>query len=275
MKTAFLIGFQYSDRHYLTASKLDIYRAYEWCKTFDCQINIGTDFQFDVEDNDLPLGSEINSLTKFVDNAVDLEKILVDICWRERNIIYYTGHGIPNGIFLPDQSSIGIINLRNKIMKLCTLSSEFLWIIDCCNSTGLALPFKLEDNCFKLSPSPISPVQNKILLITSSRPEEKAIATGEGSLFTKNIFEYFRKLKIDDTSCISVDEIKSWLSGKNRNLSRLVGRINAEIRKSHTGYRQTVSIYTSHMQDPILWLWIGNDSDVVTDSSLKIIIIRN
>lgn len=63
---------------------------------------------------------------------------------------------------------------------------------------------------------------------------------------------------------------------KNRNLRRLVGNLASSIRKMHTGYSQTVSVYNSYVMDPILWLWIGSskDYDIAMDMSLSIFVIR-
>jgi hypothetical protein len=63
---------------------------------------------------------------------------------------------------------------------------------------------------------------------------------------------------------------------KNRNIRRLIGNLGSSIRKMHTGYAQTVSVYSSYITDPILWLWIGTQKsyDVVHDITLSILMIR-
>jgi hypothetical protein len=54
----------------------------------------------------------------------------------------------------------------------------------------------------------------------------------------------------------------------------MVQHLNAMIHKFGTGSIQTISVYSAYMTDPLLWMWLGPNSDIVTDPTLSLLIIR-
>jgi hypothetical protein len=101
------------------------------------------------------------------------------------------------------------------------------------------------------------------------------MATKLGSVFSRHLFRILTLLNNEDQPSITDDTVVI-PTHKNRNLRRFIGNIASSIRKMHTGYVQTVSIYSSYVIDPVLWMWIGSKKnyDIVTDITLSILIVR-
>lgn len=283
-----LIGFEYTS-NCLPGAIIDIYHAYKWCKSWPCQINIITDIQ-SIKDEDILYEAVSNNITEddlitFYDDVdkniikvkVDLiqaiEHILIGSC--SKLIVYFSGHGVKDSMVLPDGSLLSFIEFRDTILSMLNIDTEIFWILDCCNPSGLHLPYKLGDNIFKLSTSQINCITQPILLITSCESNEKSVATKYGSLFSRYLFYFLTIMNYNDINLYK-DNFNIPIKN-NRNLRRLIGNLSSSIRKSHTGYKQTVSVYSSYIIDPILWMWIGSNKnrEIVTDLSLTTLFIRN
>lgn len=310
MPTAIIIGFEYSvnklsyvqsslstssfashGNHGKLASPttlpgafIDIYQAHRWCLSFNCAAYILTDVTGDVSSkysfvlkksiaNNI-VDPDIVSFYDMVDTTLvntsaelllGLDAILLNMS-DNRLIIYYTGHGNKDALVMPSHELLSFITFRDRILSKIPTTTEVFWILDCCNPTGLHLPFLLDHNNFVLSSAKISCVLQPILLIISSNSEEKSVTSDMGSLFSRELFRLLHTLNSGNTT----------FSGRNRNMRRLLGNLSSAIRKMHTGYTQTLSIYSSYIIDPVLWLWIGSTdtNDVVADMSLSTIIIR-
>lgn len=273
MPVAIIIGFEYNFNS-LTGAIIDIYNAYKWCESFGCQIHVITDIKTNknIETLKSAIVKKIVSedILTFYDRIPNkyiltsssmLINIICNILGRgiidEKLIIYYSGHGVKDSIVIPDKSLLPFIAFRDVIIKQLSSYTEVFWILDCCNPNGLHLPYILDNNQFILSSSKIECVRQTMLLITSSEENEKSIATKHGSVFSRHLFHLLNTLN-------------------NRNLKRLLGNISGLIRKMNTGYAQTVSVYSSYITDPILWMWIGSnkDYDIVPDITLSMLIIR-
>lgn len=270
MPTAILIAFEYLFKP-LPGALIDLYNAYKWCKSFNCTIHIITDIEstdnhdnyqqaFDKRIVDADLVTFYNNLNniKIVKTERDFLNAFLNVT-DDKLIIYYSGHGVKDYMVMPDKSNVQFIKFRNTLLSKLPSYTEIFWILDCCNPNGLHLPFKLEDNSFKLSSNQVECVSQPILLIISSNSEEKSVATKYGSIFSRHLFRILSSMKT------------------NRNLKRLISNISSNLRKMHTGYSQTISIYSSYVIDPILWLWIGSNKsyDIVADMSLSTLIIRD
>jgi hypothetical protein len=279
MPTAIIIGFEYST-NVLPGALVDIYQAHRWCCSFDCATYVFSDIRSNVDNTVIKknidagvVGSDIMSFYDLIDKTLvtTSDELLTGIFNKfrqlddDRLIIYYSGHGNKDALILPNHELLSFIALRDTVLKQLSSTVEIFWILDCCNPTGLHLPFILEGNNFVLSPSRISCVMQPILLIISSNAKEKSVSSDMGSLFTRHLFHILHNLSDGPT-----------IASRNRNLRRLVGNLTSNIRRMHTGYAQTVSIYSSYVIDPILWLWIGskNNEDVVSDMSLSTLVIR-
>ena len=291
MPTAILIGFEYTFNS-LPGALIDLYFAYNWCKGFGCQINVITDIKAVNNPDNLRnavdrkiVDKGILSFYNKVDKSVITEKQkLLDSISKIFNreiednklVIYYSGHGVKESMILPDRSTIPFTELRDHILNNIASYVEVFWILDCCNPNGLHLPCKLVENRFEISPHKVDYMTQPILLITSSEPQEKSIATKAGSVFTRHLFKILTNMKASSADVIVKGKKISIPRSKNRNLRRLVSNLMSSIKGMHTGFQQTVSIYSSYMVDPVLWLWIGSDKDhdVVCDTGLSTLIIR-
>lgn len=274
MPLSILIGFQYK-RNMLKGAYVDINIAKNWCKSFNCETFILTD---------IADASDIDD-TMFVESSKDLQSRIKDIindnycykckntedyekcCCQNKIIIYYSGHGIKNYMKMPDETLLSFLDFRDNIVYSLPSTSEIFFIVDCCNPNGLHLPFKLQKNKFALSRdlSCVSCVTQRILLITSANEEEKSVSRDDGSVFTKYLFEILSEF---------VASHHNITNKNNRNLQRLCYNLSSKIKNS-TGHNQTVSVYSSYIIDPVLWLWIGNNIDIISDMSLSTLIIRH
>jgi hypothetical protein len=280
MPIAILIGLQYKI-NILPGAIIDLYNAYNWCERFGCKSYIITDIDnsnyignFN-RDNNIDICSFYNNIkSKVVINSSDdmisnITNILSHGIIDNKLIIYYSGHGVNDSMVMPDNKLLRFVSFRDSILNNTDTKVEIFWILDCCNPHGLKLPYKLDnDNKFTLSSTDVEFFEHRILLITSSESNEKSIATKNGSLFSKYLFQILESLDNTNITTITVD--------KNRNLRRLIGNIRSSIRKMHTGFSQTVSIYSSYIIDPILWMWIGSTSnyDIITNDTLCSLILR-
>ncbi len=280
MVCSLLIGFEYSEKHNLPGTILDLYNAWKWCQTFSRQIYILTDIS-EVSDAIAYRHPEVtpfwSQVSKFpVHNLGKLQETLSTTLQEtmDRVVIYYTGHGLQNSLLLPDQSQWSSLAFRDYILGRLNFETEIFWILDCCNPQGLNLPYQLENNRFVVSKETLECVTQPILLITSSNSQEESVATRDGSLFSRYLFENLSLLNSIGDLKFSRKRVSVPIKN-NRNLKRLLGKITSSIQKVHSGYTQTVSIYSSYYMDPILWLWIGQiGCDVVTDLSLSFLVVR-
>ena len=302
MPTALLIGFEYKINT-LTGAVVDLYHSSTWCRSFGCDVNILTDID-EIRDKEsimqaVSQGIADDGIFKFCDSITDRcggksegkirgsETLLTsveDILGRgvpdNKLIIYYSGHGAKDSMVMPDRTLLPFIDFRNSILGVLDPYVEIFCILDCCNPGGLHLPYKLNNNAFVLSPTKIECITQPMILITSSEVSEKSIATKMGSVFSLHLFRILTKLgsKWDfDWEDIRTSGKIVIPTCKNRNLRRLIGTLSSTIRSMHTGYSQTVSMYSSYVIDPILWMWVGqkNQYDLVPDITLSTLIIRD
>lgn len=296
MPVAILIGFEYTFNS-LTGAIIDLYQAADWCRSFNCNINIFTDIE-NCDENNIQYSidhgitnQDLFSFLKqdpFINRTIITDKIsLLESIMKilkpnidNKVVIYYSGHGIKDSMVMPNKTLLSFIDFRNNILSVLNPYTELFFILDCCNPNGLHLPYKLQNNSFTLSPTKIEFVSQPILLITSSETNEKSIATKFGSVFSRHLFRILTQLNLPISPNIRKRTNGSKYvfipTHKNRNLRRLMGNLSSSIRKMHTGYSQTVSIYSSYVIDPVLWLWIGSNKsyDLVTDITLSTFIIR-
>lgn len=243
-----LIVFKYKT-DILYGSDKDLEYSYNWSNNL---LNYPTKIITDINDEEITLNNFKKELFNLPDNISKL-------------IVYYSGHGINDSILLPDNNLLSFEDFKKYLLSKLHIYTEIFMILDCCNATGLNLPYKLEDNNFRLQKNSLYCITNPFLLITSSVLNENAISTKEdGSGFSKILFK-----KLTDFSLLNTVS-----NNNNRNLNRLKKEISSEIKKIYKGYYQTISIYSSYKIDPILWMWIGRKTDISINYDLNSIIIR-
>ena len=289
MPTSILIGFEYKN-DILPGTLIDLYHCYKWCKSFGCNINVLTDIKevnYELLHNAIDNKLANKDLLKFYDNIQpiiisdnlidEILKILKTKIIDDKLIIYYTGHGVLyDNLVMPNEDLISMKKIKSIIVNNVPISTEIFIILDCCNPDGMGLPFKLKENSFVLSSTNmkyIDFIEHKILLITSSGNHQKSVATQLGSLFTRYLFKILVDMNEYDDYYIKKENIPLSI---NRNLQRLTNNLSCYIRKLHTGYQQNISIYSSYIIDPILWMWIGNrnNCNITSDYTLENIIIK-
>lgn len=274
MAIAILIVFKYMFNS-LKGALIDLYLSYQWCKKYNYDIYVFTDITM-IDDNhitgainnkivDYEIKFFFDDIEKkfFINNKISLILEIITILKQGvpdgKLIIYYSGHGVKDSMVMPNRELLPFIDFKNNILDVLDSYIEIFCILDCCNPNGLYLPYKFNHNTFTLSPSKIEFITQPFLLITSSNTDEKSIATNHGSLFTNSLF----KLLSDEKSRL-------------RNLSKLINNLKSSIKNFHSGYYQTVSVYSSYIIHPILWTWIGSRKsyDIVSDLSLTVLTIR-
>lgn len=286
MPKGLLIGFEYKFNS-LPGALVDLYHAKKWCDSFECISHVITDIEKNMKEENLKeiLDNQIadDGFKTFYDNIESLgivkdessllstiENFLKKGIPDNKLVIYYTGHGVKDCLVMPNRNLLPIIEFRDTILNNINHDVEIFFILDCCNPSGMNLPYKLVRNEFSLSPKKIECVLQPILMITSSEHNEKSVATKFGSLFSRNLFKILSRLTIKDNNKNFRVPIH-----KNRNLQRLIGMLSSSIKSINTGFTQTVSVYSSYVIDPVLWMWIGGQSDIVGDITMSSLIIRS
>ena len=166
MKRAILIGFEYKNKEKLPGIIIDLYLAYNFLKINgfkDGEIKILTDINIDLKTDVLRtaiLEEIVNSdILSFIKDSKDK-----DIYYEFTNLeyynnfetivksktdymfIYYSGHSKDGNIILPDGSLYSLDLFRDLFVK----AKQCLFILDCCESTGLNLPYLLIDKVYSL-----------------------------------------------------------------------------------------------------------------------------
>jgi hypothetical protein len=262
MPVAILIGFEYTHNP-LPGVLIDLERACRWARSFECAITLIVDQACGSNsDTESEILSQYPTLRirHLAALRLAVTTVLTGTVADQKLIIYYSGHGVAESMILPDQTLLPFTHFRDLILGTLDPYTEIFWILDCCNPNGLHLPYKLTGENFRLSPTHIDCITHPSLLLTSSNSNEKSVTTQFGSIFTLTLFRYLNRLRRT--------------SFKNRNLYRMVQHLNAMIHKFGTGSIQTISVYSAYMTDPLLWMWLGPNSDIVTDPTLSLLIIR-
>jgi hypothetical protein len=299
MPHAILIGFEYRSNRdkALPGALIDLYHAYTWCKS-----TIPVDQIYVLSDI-------TNAMTPSVKEAIDkkiddpglatfyqnllhihivsdrdsllagLGMAMTDYIEDDKLIVYYSGHGALESLVLPNSEKISFLEVRDSILRQVNDYTEVFCILDCCNPDGLHLPYKLTGNRFSLSSAKVDCITQPMLLITSAESHEKSITTKYGSIFSRTLFRILTLMNSGPETHLK-HKTAIVPTHRNRNLRRLVGLIGSSIRKIGTGYIQTVSVYSSYVTDPILWMWIGSigverDYDIVSDISGSVLIVRH
>jgi len=267
MVTVILISFEYKDPTKnepknnsqfgkLEGSLFDIYTAYMHFTDLGYEIYTMTDIIENyislrtIRENDPKMKDFLQYLSDktFVKNISldNFQNSLKNILCKgdDKYIIYYSGHGINGNILLPNDDKLPMSDFLKIISMYTKPNTQIFIILDCCDVTNLFLPFEFKNNKFKYSEES-NLFEQIIMLISSSRGNEKSISTFEGSIFTKFFFE--KKETFNINKCIQslTDEI-----------SRDIQNIIKEGNLSNNCQIPNISLYTSYITFPIIWPWV-------------------
>lgn len=188
---------------------------------------------------------------------LSLKKIDDDI---SKLLVYYTGHGTAtSSILFPNRDELSLISLRNTTIDLCNPDAEIVYILDCCYSGSLEMPYRLETSTetYCLVNDKYFCTQN--VLVLSSCSEGKVSYSGMfGSHFTS------RFLKVIE---------------KTNNLSQIIREIYLlwKLEKSDSTFTE-VQIHSSYPTTPTFWSWIfkntgGQRTDIYVNDNINCLII--
>lgn len=173
--------------------------------------------------------------------------------------IYYSGHGLNNKFVLPlyvknklcDKNIIDnndnyyhtndfIINIIDNTNNKC----EILLLIDCCQLTEILLPFKMNNNIYRINlTSERNYPSQKIICFTSSHYNEDVLISSNGSLFTKYFFKYMNEFNNGHI----FDKVKKY------HISNILNTLTKECELI---FDQTPSVYSSYPDLKLIWFWL-------------------
>jgi hypothetical protein len=177
---ACLVVLEYTD---LCGAIYDAYRVYQFIPK-NWQLNIITDIKEYNNDQNVEVEEDFNTFMSKSIKYKDINSLLPYI--KECNFFYYSGHGIKEGLLLPDKNVLCYTTLRS-----CLDHDNVFIVLDCCNASSLELSYEYTRekprliNCNKIT-------KNKIWLFTASREEEKAKSGKDGSFFTTLLFSLLK-----------------------------------------------------------------------------------
>lgn len=271
-----IISFQYDGAKKISSAFFDLYKYYEYFKKFNYDIGIITDVIGKIDDCYL-FESYLCSLVndkKYKDDIIHFYKKLNSFKYDgsifmntvenminskiNKYIFIYLGHGEKESMVIPlpqkDKYSYIKFNIFLKfICKKINKNSQLLFILDCCESGDLNLPFKYNNHKYLLKKN-AEFFSQYIIVITSSNVKN-SYANNSMSFFSETFLEIISKQSdfesiIDNTNRIITEKVKYY--------------------KKDLSFKQKTSIYTSYIINPILFYWvISNKYDIVTDFSLS------
>lgn len=277
MPTVVIVGFGYQGKETLTSTLSDIYVVYAFYRDLGYTVRICSDIQ----NPEIPKGAlELLTHKKvdeqfmgFIQRTFKQETIYtpnhdsflqylseIPMTPDRKLLFYYTGHGVPEGIVLPDNSLINSIELRNAILsigtsfgiKLDSIGSQIFIIMDCCNPHGLYLPFQFsrEFNDFRqVSNLMVCP---QIILIASSDPSSVVSAHHTLSSFTDSVISCIRDL----SGSYAITDILNYSDGGARESS------------GSTAHASYPTLYTP-------WTWVvTNKIEININESIDALIIN-
>lgn len=286
MDACIIIGFNYSSkfndkfRGYLKGIIVDLYTCYTYTKKLvnkenmviitDITINYSAQELKEIVMEDSVDVEIFNFVNDIIENQVlhiySSKKDLIDIIenrlkGKERILFYYTGHSYDAKILLPilnnhycyiynstPDTILDLYELKEIICNNSNLDAEIFMILDCCNSNGLGLPYKLTDEVYRLNYYPDTLFKSthfkrhytlqKIICFSSTYIDENAIALKCGSIFTITLFK----------------NIKT-----HRKINNLLTIISTECLKK---FEQSANVSSSYPNLKLIWRWLIVNDDV-------------
>ena len=187
--------------------------------------------------------SQIQSSHILIKTKQNIEDAIegLNIHTETRLVVYYTGHGDENSkMRLPDGTNFSLQEFKNLVCSKCTENIEILFILDCCHSWNMGLPYKLclDTQRFKLESVSGFVLQSVICLSSSMYNEKSASLQGSGSLFTRHLIDVLREGVLNLTTISKMVK------------SRTIG--------SSVDNEQSMVISSSYPIPPLIWMWVTN-----------------
>ena len=180
---------------------------------------------------------------------------------------YYTGHVHDGNILFPlynericyiynrDDIFLPLEELRDLLLNKTMETTEIFVVLDCCNSNGLNLAYKLLNNgIYRLIPyNERIFAKQKIICISSTNRDETSLASKNGSLFSYYFFKYILA---------------------ERSLEKLKIKINEECYKK---YEQTMCINSTYPDIKMVWKWLisPGEEEIKINFFKNFIVIKN
>jgi len=134
---------------------------------------------------------------KLVKDKKSFEHALTSIKIKDNKVVfYYTGHGVPSSLVLPDLTEYYYHHLQSHLEKLVSqeMVAHFFYIMDCCHCNAMMLPFKfdLAKQDFKLKGKYHDRSTSDTTIISSSSKKDLSYSYCSGSSFTNYFFSYLK-----------------------------------------------------------------------------------
>lgn len=255
---AILIGFEYNNKSLIPSTIIDLFVVNKYCE----EHKIPTLILTDIVNAELPRGfSEVivsgeldKEITEFLqstqDNIIritDKSTLVSTIIGNIKNVshllIYYSGHGEFDSIRLPSGDHMSFNTLKSIIVEESPDTSNVTVILDCCHP-HMDLLYTY-NNGYKLVSQDTKYIidntsKQHILCITAAANDQKSIGTQCGSVFTRKFIGRLREHKFG------------------------FGYLMKEITSDMSKYNQIMSIYSSHLVDPVIPSWLSCRYDIST-----------
>jgi hypothetical protein len=203
--TSVIIGFRYEKTKPLYGVVHDVSLMKEYCSNMDKRILTDDNYH----------------------NVDDIYNLLSNC--SNRLILYYSGHAKNSCFIMPDGKTLCMSRLREVIKYM--INGEVLAIMDCCNSNGMGLPYRLDNNKFEVNENSLIGEYPNIVCISSAKINEDAVMSQDGSIFTHTLVNIL-KHNIKYMPCI-------------------LDKLNSVCKQ----YKHTANIYSTS-RNMILWNWV-------------------
>ena len=214
-------------------------------------------------------------------HKADMEsKIWDQISDATELFIYYTGHGSKNRIVLPNinklfsydgesaendgesaendeimfyDADLFMIDILTRIKN----RAEILMIMDCCQITGMKLPFKMKDGMYYTNKD-CDYTQHNIICFTSSLYDENSITVTHGSVFSRSLYKILNNYDIYNYKYRSIGHILNALKRDSIKINNYVSALNVETEYINC---PTSNVYSSYPDLKMLWTWVFGHND--------------
>lgn len=108
----------------------------------------------------------------------------------QRIIFYYTGHGVKDGIKLPNSDKIRYGEIRNLLEKK---SQSYIMVMDCCNTGTMGFNYLIYRGKKIGEKNKVTQEKSALLIRASRRNTDAILHSEEGSLFTDRLLRNLKR----------------------------------------------------------------------------------